>query len=199
MSEWWLTARSSNPQNLNHVVLWFWFSPMRFVGLERKLQSCNRLLVLKLPQGAATEICSTKKFFSKIAVWQFISWMQNSFKIFAQKFKLSKVVVLLLKIEIFLRFQKPLWNAYFKEHYFMFKLIKIRGSRSKVFFKIDALQNFAIFTGKYLRWSIFFNKVARLKPETLLKKKFQQRSCPTNIAKFSRTAFFIEQLRWLLL
>ena len=51
--------------------------------------------------------------------------------------------------------------------------------------KKDVLRNFAKFTGKHLCQRIFFNKVA---------------ICfPVNFAKFLRTSFFIEQLRWLLL
>ena len=70
-------------------------------------------------------------------------------------------------------------------------LICLRGSYSSVtfrstcsllqiYFKITVLKKFAIFTGKHLCWSIFFNKVA-------------------DLVKFLRTAFFVEHLRWLLL
>ena len=51
--------------------------------------------------------------------------------------------------------------------------------------KKGALRSFAKFTGKHLCQRIFFNKVA---------------ICfPVNFAKFLRTSFFIEHLRWLLL
>ena len=46
----------------------------------------------------------------------------------------------------------------------------------KIFFKIGVLKNFSIFTGKHLCCSF-----------------------PVNIAKFLRTVFFIEHLRWLFL
>ena len=36
---------------------------------------------------------------------------------------------------------------------------KIRSSRSKMFFKISVLENFAIFTGKHLCWSLFLIKL----------------------------------------
>ena len=42
----------------------------------------------------------------------------------------------------------------------------------------------------------FFNKVALA---TLLKKRLWYRSFPVNLAKFLRTRFLTEQLRWLLL
>ena len=45
-----------------------------------------------------------------------------------------------------------------------------RNSRHEVFCKKGALGNFAKFTGKHLRQSLFFNKVAGLRPATLLKR-----------------------------
>ena len=52
---------------------------------------------------------------------------------------------------------------------------------------IGVLKNFAIFAGKHLCWSLF------------LKKDSNTGGFPVNIAKFSRTASFTEQLQWLLL
>ena len=43
-----------------------------------------------------------------------------------------------------------------------------------------------------------FNSVAGLKTCNFIKKRLQHRHFPVNIAKFSRTAFFIEHLQWLL-
>ena len=69
-----------------------------------------------------------------------------------------------------------------------------------MFLKIGVLKSFAIFTGKHLCWSLLFNKVAGLRPAVLLKKKRLQHRCfLANMEKFLRTAFFKEQLRWLLL
>ena len=45
----------------------------------------------------------------------------------------------------------------------------------------------------------FFNKVAGLKPATLLKKRLWHRRFPMNAVKFLRTPFHIEHLWWLLL
>ena len=56
-----------------------------------------------------------------------------------------------------------------------------KSSRSQMFFKIDVLKNFATVTGKQLCWSP------------------RNRCFPVNIAKFLRTALFIEHLWWLLL
>ena len=74
-----------------------------------------------------------------------------------------------------------------------------RSSRPKVFYRKDVLRYFAKFTGKHLCQSLFFNKVACLRPGTLLKKRLWHRCFPVNFAKFLRTSFFTEHLRWLLL
>ena len=50
-------------------------------------------------------------------------------------------------------------------------------------------QPFAKFTGKRLCQSLFFNKVAGLKPATLLKKRLWHWCFPVNFVKFLRTPF----------
>ena len=62
-------------------------------------------------------------------------------------------------------------------------------SNEEMFLKIGILNNFAIFTGKHLSLSLFLSKST--------KKKLQHRRFLLNNAKFSRTAFFIEHIRWL--
>ena len=57
---------------------------------------------------------------------------------------------------------------------------KIRSSRSKMFFKISVLENFAIFTGKHLCWSLFLIKLQAL-------------------GILHKNSSFIEHLWWLLL
>ena len=47
--------------------------------------------------------------------------------------------------------------------------------------------------------SLFFNKFVGLRPATLLKKRLWHRCFPVNFAKFLRTTFLTEHLRWLLL
>ena len=71
-------------------------------------------------------------------------------------------------------------------------------NRPDVFCEKCVLRNFAKFTGKHLCQSLFFNKVAVLSPETLLKKRLWHRCFSVNSAKFLRTHFFTEHLRWLL-
>ena len=75
------------------------------------------------------------------------------------------------------------------------KTIVYRSSRPEVFCKKGVLRNFAKFTGKHLCQSFFFNKVAGLRPATLLKKRLWHRCFPVNLVEFLRTLF----LRWLLL
>ena len=50
----------------------------------------------------------------------------------------------------------------------------------EVFCEKNVFKNFAIFTGKHLCWSLFFN---------FIKKKLQHECFPVNIVKFSRNLF----------
>ena len=60
-----------------------------------------------------------------------------------------------------------------------------------MFFKIGVFfENFAKFTRKHLWQSLFLNKVADLKPATLLKKKLWHRYFPLNFTEFLRRTFF---------
>ena len=89
-----------------------------------------------------------------------------------------------------------------------------RRSRPEVFCRKGVLRNFAKFTEKYLRQSLFFNNVAGLCQSrtavsynsyivflcvSLLKMRPWHRGFPANFAKFLRTSFFTEHLWCLLL
>ena len=74
-----------------------------------------------------------------------------------------------------------------------------RRSPKRCSIKRGVLKNVAKLTGKFLRQSLFFSKVAGLKPATLIKKRLWHRCLPVNFAKFLRTPFFTEHLWWLLL
>ena len=65
--------------------------------------------------------------------------------------------------------------------------------------KKGVLRKIGKFTGKHLCQSHFFNKVAGLRPATLLEKRPWHSSFPVNFTKFLRTPFLIEHLLWLLL
>ena len=65
-----------------------------------------------------------------------------------------------------------------------------------MFCKKGALRKFAKFAGKNLCQRLFFNKVAGPMSASLLKKGLWHRCFPVNFAKFLRTSFFTEHLRW---
>ena len=76
--------------------------------------------------------------------------------------------------------------------------LPFRSTRSQMFFKVRVLKSYAIFAGKPELESLF-DKVPVLQVCNFIKNKLPQRCFPVNIAKFLRTAFFIEHFRWLLL
>ena len=59
----------------------------------------------------------------------------------------------------------------------------------EVFYETRCYWKFHKFTGKHLCQSLFFNKVAGLRPATLLKERNCHRCFPVNFAKFLRTPF----------
>ena len=68
-----------------------------------------------------------------------------------------------------------------------------------VFCKKGALKNFAKFTGKHLCQSLFFDKVAGLRPATLLKMRFCHSCFFGEFCKIFQNAFLqntSEQLLW---
>ena len=71
-------------------------------------------------------------------------------------------------------------------------LVRLGGYRSShrsCSVRKGVLKNFAKFTGKHLCQSLFFNKVAGLRPVTLLKRRPWHRCFPVNFAKFLRIPF----------
>ena len=76
-----------------------------------------------------------------------------------------------------------------------FFIIIFRSRHMQMFFKTGVIRNFAICTGKHLCWSLFLIK---LQAEPLPKRVLTQ-VIPVILAKFLRTTFFMEHLRWLLM
>ena len=72
--------------------------------------------------------------------------------------------------------------------------ITCRGSHRRCSVRKNVLKNFAKFAGKHLCQSLFFNKVTRLRPATLLKKGLWHRCFPMNFCKISKNNFFTEHL-----
>ena len=71
-----------------------------------------------------------------------------------------------------------------------------RGSRLEVVCKKGVLKYFAKFTRKHLCQILFLNKVAGLRPATLLKNRFWHRCFSVNFAKFIRTPFLLYKQLW---
>ena len=69
---------------------------------------------------------------------------------------------------------------------------KHSNGRSKMFYKIDALKNLAIFTGKNLCWRFFLII-------NFIKKRLQDRCFPVNNGKCLSTAFYMEHLPFIIL
>ena len=82
---------------------------------------------------------------------------------------------------------------------FLIHVYKIQKQPPEVVYKKCVLENFAKFTGKHLCQSVFFNKVACLRPATLLKKRLWHRCFPVNFEKFQGTPFSHNTSRRLLL
>ena len=74
-----------------------------------------------------------------------------------------------------------------------------RSSHRRYSMKKSVLRNFSKCTGKHLWQSLFFNKVAHLRPATLLKKRLWHRCFPVKFAKLLRTPFLQSTSGWLLL
>ena len=66
---------------------------------------------------------------------------------------------------------------------------KFQKQPPQTFYKKDVLKNFVKFTGKYLCQNLLFNKVAGMRPATLLEKRRRRRCFPVNFVKFSKTPF----------
>ena len=71
-----------------------------------------------------------------------------------------------------------------------------RGHSSEAAAKKGVFKNFSKFSRKHLCQSLFFNKVAGLKPATLLKRDMAQVFL-YEFYKIFKSSFFIKHLRWL--
>ena len=78
---------------------------------------------------------------------------------------------------------------------FLRTLISTEAGAQRCSMKKGVPRNFARFAGKNLCQSVFFNKVADLRPATLLKKRLWHRRFPVSFTKFPRTTFFTVHLQ----
>ena len=103
-------------------------------------------------------------------------------------------VIILRKIQVTMKtFTPPFFNHFSLS--LKKKRVVMRATRKKLqkqsfadILQNRTLKNLANFTGKHLCWSLF-----------LIKLRLQHKCFPVKFAKFLRTAFFTEHLRWLLL
>ena len=75
------------------------------------------------------------------------------------------------------------------QQYFNVSTPSSRRGTNKSKCEKGVLRNFTKFTEKHLCQSLFFNKVAALRPATLLKKRLWHSCFPVNFVKFLRTPF----------
>ena len=95
--------------------------------------------------------------------------------------------------------QFAFWPRSSENETIFLKFDNYRSSRLEVFCKKGVLRNISKFTGDHLCQSLVFNKVAGLRPETLLNKRLCHRCFSVNLAKFLKTPFLTELFRWLFL
>ena len=74
-----------------------------------------------------------------------------------------------------------------------------RSSHKTCSIKKAFLEIFAIFTGKSLCWSLFFNKVVALKTCNFIKEETSTQVFACEYCEIFKNSVFIEHLRWLLL
>ena len=67
---------------------------------------------------------------------------------------------------------------------------KSKRRYQRCFMKKGVFRNLPKFTGKHLCQSLFFNKVAGLRPAIIFKKRLWHRCFPVNFVNFLRTPFF---------
>ena len=129
-----------------------------------------------------------------------MNWCCNSLKqddeIFHLRFFLRSISRSVSAVQIpFIR------NGWCMDWLFILVIISAtyRSSRLELFSRNAVLRNSAKFTGTHLCQSLFFKKVAGLRPAILLKKRLWHRCFPVNFAKLLRTPFLTEHLRWLIM
>ena len=111
---------------------------------------------------------------------------------YKETFEKRQQPVTFLKMLLFHRCFSAIFLEQYQKKSILFKDLPVHfnnRSNSRCSVTKGVLRNFAIFTGKHLCQSLFFKKVAGLRPETLLKKRFQHRCFPVNFLKFLRTLF----------
>ena len=92
--------------------------------------------------------------------------------------------------EKYVNITAPLWTLFWKIAENFRKTVSYRRSRLQMFFKIGDLKNFANFTAKHLRWSLFSIKFQSWRPATLLKRGCNTGAFLWNLQNFKKTFFY---------
>ena len=90
-------------------------------------------------------------------------------------------------------FLRPLNGNWHKKTAWQIQIVRSSNQRSSV--KKGVIRNIAKFTGKHLCQSLFFNKVAGLRPTTLFKEKDSGTGVFLWILKFLKTPFLLNTSR----
>ena len=137
------------------------------------------MLTVRLPNNLMNVITWPKEF---------VKWMETTkFRLRSLKSTIEKCM--LTEARVAAGLGNPPMNLVIKEQINNNAVDMVRTSRPEVFCKKGVLRNFVKFTGKHLCQSFFFNKVAGLRPATLLKKKLWHRCFLVNFVRFLRAPF----------
>ena len=121
----------------------------------------------------------------------FSLWIKNSHNLYhVHTISLGPIITHWLKTKYSEKKNKPFLSIHLS--FFLidsFNISNDRSSHQKCSMKKGALWNFTKFTGKHLCQSPFFDKVAGLRPPTLLKERLWNRCFPVNFVKVLRTSF----------
>ena len=133
-------------------------------------------------------IISCGKIWRLLATFVLLGWISNNIKRFH---------ILLLYYEHLITLE-VIWKNFVKNVTKIKKnlqfLIVSSSSHQRFSVRKSVLRNFAKCTGKPLFQSFFFNKVADLRPATLLKKRFWHRCFFSEFCKISKNTTFTEHL-----
>ena len=132
------------------------------------------------------------RYFEQLIRIYFFSFFLYLKLLFNRADKYRKIMLIFIKKEHFHKdTSRQMYNLYEKINCIINIWYQgLRSSHPAVFCKKGVLRNFTKFTGKHLCQSLYFNKVAGLRPAAaLLNKKFWLRCFPVNFVKFLRTPF----------
>ena len=135
---------------------------------------------IPLKLGLIESLCLSLKIFKKLNSYSILC-LQETFYVFGQYAIIAAVLTSLINPNNF-KNQKQITEAAVRRYF-----------SKQVFLEISQYSQQITCVG------VSFKKVAGLNASNVIKKRLQHRCSPVNFAKFLRTAFFIENLRWLLL